>query len=483
MGWLAVLAVVALLSGAGAARAASKPPPLTRIVLPNGLVFVRTAEQSSRVALCLVLRTGVEVEAKLEPRLGRALLDTAGGMPAELVERGGRRHAAVTPDRLEHCVEVAPDDALAATRWLSTWFTRRTPLAGSPPASAEPSSDQLGVRKLRGLALRDPEPPAVTPTVPDAEWSRYREAALSGSRAVAVLTGQPSEELVAQLVAALSRAPRGAPAPTRTSPPPRQTSERFMTVRDDRLPAPLVFYGWAVPGAGEPAHRALQLIGLALAGGAEGTLVRVLVETRQVAKTVSVGLDDQGSSNLFWLRFGVTPGLQVDRLAAPLTEIMRRVRLLGLTERELDYARQVAQAWFEWVLADPGALALALARVELRTGQASDWFSEHEALMQVTRAETRDAAAALHEQRQSIVELHPRYYIDQPSAPDQATKKPSQRVHKVRRGDTLGQIAQRYGVSLEALLRENKLQRRSLISPGQKLLVPAPPPPRSGSKR
>jgi LysM repeat protein len=46
-------------------------------------------------------------------------------------------------------------------------------------------------------------------------------------------------------------------------------------------------------------------------------------------------------------------------------------------------------------------------------------------------------------------------------------------THRVRSGDTLSQIARRYGVTLQALLRINRLGSKSRIHPGQVLrLVP-----------
>jgi len=46
------------------------------------------------------------------------------------------------------------------------------------------------------------------------------------------------------------------------------------------------------------------------------------------------------------------------------------------------------------------------------------------------------------------------------------------RPYTVRRGDTLGGIARRQGVSLAKLLRENRLSKRSTIFPGQTLHIP-----------
>ena len=48
-------------------------------------------------------------------------------------------------------------------------------------------------------------------------------------------------------------------------------------------------------------------------------------------------------------------------------------------------------------------------------------------------------------------------------------------THVVRRGDTLSQIASRYGTTVSALTAANNISRRSLIHPGQVLTVPVPP--------
>ena len=42
----------------------------------------------------------------------------------------------------------------------------------------------------------------------------------------------------------------------------------------------------------------------------------------------------------------------------------------------------------------------------------------------------------------------------------------------MRRGDTIGRIAKRHAVSVDAMLRLNGLSRRSTIHPGQVLRLP-----------
>jgi LasA protease len=64
--------------------------------------------------------------------------------------------------------------------------------------------------------------------------------------------------------------------------------------------------------------------------------------------------------------------------------------------------------------------------------------------------------------------------------PDQPRVLPTMRIetetHVVRSGDTLGQIAQRYSVSLEKLIQENGISNPNLLSIGQQLTIPPPDP-------
>jgi peptidoglycan lytic transglycosylase D len=65
-----------------------------------------------------------------------------------------------------------------------------------------------------------------------------------------------------------------------------------------------------------------------------------------------------------------------------------------------------------------------------------------------------------------------RCYASLPARQKHRSQKPTVVLHKVRRGQTLGQIARQYGSSVEEIRRHNGLSKRNLIRVGQVLRIP-----------
>jgi len=52
------------------------------------------------------------------------------------------------------------------------------------------------------------------------------------------------------------------------------------------------------------------------------------------------------------------------------------------------------------------------------------------------------------------------------------TPTPANKVHVVKKGDTVYKLAKRYGTTMDAIIAENNLRNPNLIYPGQILLIP-----------
>ena len=62
-----------------------------------------------------------------------------------------------------------------------------------------------------------------------------------------------------------------------------------------------------------------------------------------------------------------------------------------------------------------------------------------------------------------------------PSATPEPSPSGTPVTHTVARGEFLSQIAERYGVTVEAIIEANDILSPDHIEPGQELVIPAPP--------
>lgn len=57
-------------------------------------------------------------------------------------------------------------------------------------------------------------------------------------------------------------------------------------------------------------------------------------------------------------------------------------------------------------------------------------------------------------------------------SPQPPTPGPTPRTYVVKEGDTLWEIAQRFGTTVRALVRANDIEDPDLVYPGQELVIP-----------
>jgi LysM repeat protein len=169
------------------------------------------------------------------------------------------------------------------------------------------------------------------------------------------------------------------------------------------------------------------------------------------------------------------------RRVVSLRIVAQRHRAAWHAEHEQARPREIARG------AHVGELAVhALARLARSSRVASNSFDAEDGTHTVQRGDTLGTIATryglslgelkrLNDLSSNLIHPGERLKVKDTPAAAPATARASTseaRRYRVASGDTLGRIADAHGVGLSSLLRANGLSRRSTIYPGQWLVIP-----------
>src|SRR5687768_6915355 len=140
--------------------------------------------------------------------------------------------------------------------------------------------------------------------------------------------------------------PRGPAIERRTTvPPPRIRSDTFL-VMEDRVQLPRVYYAWDSPPFYKPGDAELDLIARVLAGDKSSRLYKRLVYELQIAQDVSAAQASGRLGSMFRIQFTARPGQDPSALARIVDEEIARLVREGVTEKELQAAKNSFLAGF-----------------------------------------------------------------------------------------------------------------------------------------
>lgn len=245
-------------------------------------------------------------------------------------------------------------------------------------------------------------------------------------------------------------------APAGAAQPPAQKSPRFLTFDTEKEERAGVVYAWAVPDAESRANAALALVGKILAGDLTTRLNEELIVRHRLSASTRAWLFGLGGTDLFVVQVAGVQTVQIEQVEATVETTLGRLASAGPDELELEHAK----FWLQAELRDKAAGQIELSTVP-------------EAYRAVGREDVRLAVAEyLTAARKTTVEVRPR------GSPEPWVPKPSDisrppfRLHTVKSGETLKMVAKRHGVSAEALVRANGLDKKRSPYVGQTLKVP-----------
>ncbi|MFO7177587.1 MAG: LysM peptidoglycan-binding domain-containing protein [Pseudomonadota bacterium] len=447
----------------------------------SGLRVVMHAEPSSATAAaCTSFPAGLGRDGSYRGELARVVAETVreGGRRARgahftrLVEsRGGRTEVTLDGDRAVFCT-VVPAHELPLALWVESGRHRPHALTEENFA-ARVTARRLGGehdraeevhRRARWLAfplVGGLSPTSMEPTLEEARRFHREHYDLAG--AVLAIAGNFEPNAIRDVVDELFEHRDASSVDLPPPRAPRQTSPRYMAVEAADLRAPIYERAWVVPGAETREHRALELLA-ELLSGPTSPLYEPLVGSGN-ALDVRGRIDRSQGEALFAIQvFGGAPAVTND-LESRIDAVLDRVRDGTMSTDAIARARRRLELRSRFALQESVEQARWLAaRVAL--GLAPDPRAMDRELASITAEEIRRVANRfLPAARHVVVELLPREARE-------PFRLVGPRVHVVRPGDALARIARREGTSVAELARLNGIDPKRPLRPGQKIRLP-----------
>ena len=186
--------------------------------------------------------------------------------------------------------------------------------------------------------------------------------------------------------------PRQYPPPEITIVEPQQAGERRFLI-ETAAPTPLLHVAFHAGATADPETLHMDLLLAILAEGSASRLHRVLVEEEQLALSVGSLQSDGFDPGLVYFYLTLPPGADIAAAEERLYAELRRVATEGVTDAELEKARNLRLASFWRSLQTIDGKASALGNFETFTGDHENLFAVPERLAATTPDELRTAAA------------------------------------------------------------------------------------------
>ena len=191
------------------------------------------------------------------------------------------------------------------------------------------------------------------------------------------------------------------PDPITTVEPPQLGARRLLVETD--APAPLLHMTFHAGSATDPATLPMSILLNVLVGGSSSRLHQQLVENEQIALEVG-GFQMEGlDPGLVYFYLTLPPGAEAGAVEARLLEELDRVAAEGITDAELEKARNIMIADYWRSLSTINGKAAALGRAEVFHGDYQLAFTLPDELAAVTVEQVQKVAVDVFDQNSMTV--------------------------------------------------------------------------------
>ncbi len=214
----------------------------------------------------------------------------------------------------------------------------------------------------------------------------------SPANATMVVAGAIDYGRVTQLAKRyLEPIPAHAPPPPVTTKEPEQQGERRVQV-SKFAQLPILMVGYHVPEARHTDYYPLQVLRSILFSGQSSRMYRLLVDGKSLATQVEASMNTAFDPTLFTIAVQPREGVDLSRLEKALFDELERVTLEGVTDPELQKAKNNALANLYRDLKTLDGKAHALGNAEVFFGDYRTLFTRGDAFEKVTKEDVQRAA-------------------------------------------------------------------------------------------
>ena len=406
-----------------APRAAKTPPEIRSITLDNGLkIIVWPDHDIPNIALYNFVRAGGRNEYPGITGLSHffehmMFLGTANLAPGEfdstMEAAGGSNNAYTSSDltvysdwfprsALETVLQLEADRFANLQTYADSVAAEREVVASERRSSVDDNNWRKLYEQMRATAfLAHPYQNPVLGWPSDiASWTEqdlalyYRSYYAPNNRTL-VISGDvtPAEIFTLAEEYFAPTAAQPPPPPVRTIEPPQQGARRIVVEADAQTP--MLHLAFHAGSATAPETLPLNLLLNILVGGESARLHRLLVEELQLAIDVG-GFQDEGfDPGLVYFYATLPPGGDLAAVESHLLEELQRVGRDGVTEAELQKARNITLADFWRGLATIDGKAEALGEYEVLHGDYERLFELPDNLAAATVDDLQGVAARI----------------------------------------------------------------------------------------
>jgi predicted Zn-dependent peptidase len=171
-----------------------------------------------------------------------------------------------------------------------------------------------------------------------------------------------------------------------------QTSERTDTMVDPNAELPAFHVAYHIPQSREPDHYALELLAIVLGDGESSRLYQKLVKEREILQEISVSTDDRRGPDLFSIWAILASGHTGEEARRVIFDEIQSLAQRGVTERELEKAKNRVRSSFVFGLQSNLSRAMRLAEFEMYWGNAELLRAELAPYTGVTRDDVQRVA-------------------------------------------------------------------------------------------